>query len=419
MRRDKVGIRELHWRWVFPGLLIGMVLLVGWRAATAGGNQLGITYLGVGQGDCALLRGPDGFDILIDGGKTSAGPTVAAYLRAYGVDDIDVLLASHNDADHIGGLVDVLAMDDIPVQQAYFNGYVVDTDIFRAFATAAALEGAPLQALQYPAELGWGALFVRVLGPEASLPAGVSQNDASIVLLVSYGDQDFLFPGDLEAEGEAQVLGRGTPLAAEVLKVAHHGSDSSSGLSFLYAVQPTDAVISVGAVNPFGHPDQAVLDRLEAAGIRTWRTDLNGNIYLSSDGWTYQIWAEVMNPVYLPLVFQNLCNPQVEKPVFIRSIFYNGVIDPYEPDEYVEIANQSNCPIQLLGWRLRDLSSNTYTFPDFVMAPGQVCRVYTNEEHAEWCGFNWHKPISVWNNGGDCGRLLDSTGVRVDEVCYP
>jgi competence protein ComEC len=412
-------LRDLHWATFIPISLGLLVLIAGWRAVTANSGLLSVTYLDVGQGDSALIRGPDGFDVLIDGGRVGAGPTVVAYLRNASVDDIDVMLASHNDADHIGGLVDVLEINDIPVRQVLYNGYDADTDLFRAFATAAAQEGAPLQAAQFPASYSWGLMAAEVLNPPPGLPANVTQNDASVLVLITYGDTKLLFPGDIETGGEAQVLSRDTPVAAQVLKVAHHGSDSSTSPDFLAAVLPTDAVISVGSGNPYGHPDQEVLDSLEALGVEIWRTDINRNIYLSSDGTAYEMWADVMHPVWLPLVNANLCSPSGSWQVFIRTIFYDGVVSIKEPDEYVEFTNLDHCPLQLAGWTLRDQSLNVFTFPDFVLAPGQVCRVYTNEDHPQWCGFNWHKGNPVWNNSGECGSLWNSSGQLIDEYCYP
>lgn len=412
-------IMNLAWPGVIPLLLLALFLISGLRAVTAQSNQLKITYLNVGQGDSALIHGPDGFDVLIDGGETDAGPTVAAYLRSEGVDDVDVLLASHNDSDHIGGLVDVLNMADIPVAQVLYNGYDADSNIFRQFATAAALEGAALQPAQYPAAYTWGAASAYILNPLSGLTGTIDQNNASVMVLLVYGDQKFLFPGDIEAEGELAVLLRGTPSAAQVLKVAHHGSDTSTGAEFLAAVQPTDAVISVGAGNSYGHPDLEVLDRLKSAGVRTWRTDQNWNIWLTTDGVSYNILAQIMNPVYLPVTQRNFCLPTGSGQMQIQTIFYNGVVSSKEPDEYVEFGNWTNCPTQLSGWQIADQSGNAYLFPTFVIQPGQVCRLYTNEDHPEWCGFNWHKGNAVWSNSGECGSLMDPAGYLIDEYCYP
>jgi beta-lactamase superfamily II metal-dependent hydrolase len=364
------------------------------------------------------VRGPDGFDLLIDGGEATAGPGVAAYLRQEGVDDIEVMLASHNDADHIGGLVYVLGLEDIPVRQVLYNGYPADSDVFRTFATAAALEGAPLEAAQVPISYTWGVARAYILNPLAGLPGEVNQNNASVVALLAYGEQKFLFPGDLEASGEQQLLLRGTPVAADVLKVAHHGSDSSTTLQFLQAVRPTDAVISVGQ-NTYGHPAVEVISRLKAAGVRVWRTDENWNIWITTDGGSYQVLAQVMNPVRLPLVSKQYHWAVQFGRLDIADIFYNGAINPKEPDEYVEVVNQEAYPLNVAGWRLHDQDNKTYTFPSYLMAPGQTCRVYTNEDHPEWCGFNWGSSFAIWDNSGECGYLVDTSGSQVDEFCYP
>jgi competence protein ComEC len=415
--------RFLNWPLVLPVMLAALALLAAWRIftrpAAAESNELKVAFLDVGQGDSALVQGPDGFDVLIDGGEATAGPGVAAYLRQEGVDDLEVMLASHNDADHIGGLVHVLELEDIPVRQVLYNGYPADSEVFRAFATAAALEGAPLAPAQIPISYTWGAARAYILNPPANLPGEVEQNNASVTVLLEFGEQKFLFPGDLEASGENQLLLRGTPVDAQFLKVAHHGSDSSTTLQFLQAVQPIEAVISVGQ-NSFGHPAEEVIERLKAAGARLWRTDESGNIWVVTDGVSYQVQAQVMNPVRLPLVSKNFHWTAQFGRLDIRDIFYNGAINPSEPDEYVEIVNRETYSLQVAGWTLRDQDNRVYTFPETIMAPGQVCRVYTNEDHPEWCGFNWGSSLfAVWDNSGECGYLRDPSGAQIDEFCYP
>jgi hypothetical protein len=104
--------------------------------------------------------------------------------------------------------------------------------------------------------------------------------------------------------------------------------------------------------------------------------------------------------------------------VIITHIFYDGVKGPAEPDEYVEIRNIGDQAAQLLGWSLRDEDLQAFTFPNYLMAPGQTCRVYTDEDHPEWCGFSFGSPSAIWNNSGDCAQLIDADGGLVDEVCY-
>ena len=102
----------------------------------------------------------------------------------------------------------------------------------------------------------------------------------------------------------------------------------------------------------------------------------------------------------------------------IIDIFYDGVKGSQEPDEYVAIRNDDTQSIQLAGWTLRDVANHVFTFPSFVMVPGQVCRVYTNENHPEWCGFNYSSGSAIWNNSGDTAYLRDSGGNLVDTYSY-
>jgi beta-lactamase superfamily II metal-dependent hydrolase len=384
-----------------------------WRVA-ASSPTLQITYVDVGQGDAALLQGSDGFNILVDGGDDFAGPTVVAYLDQNGVDKIDVLVASHNDSDHIGGLIDVLEDNSINVNAVYFNGYPATSLTFQNFAAAVANEGLTLTPLQYPQELMWGAMEIYILNPPPGL-AEPDQNDASVVLLVKHGNQKFLFTGDISQAVEAQILARQTPIAAQVLKVAHHGSDTSSSQAFIDSVDPLEAVISVG-INPFDHPSDQVVDRLADSGARIWRTDWNGHIWVTSDSSSYTITSQITDFLFLPQT-QREFNAAYNDMILIQSIFADGA-GSKEPDEYVELRNDQANPISLAGWTLRDEDAHVYTFPDLVMDVGQICRIYTNEYHPEWCGLNWASPNPIWDNSGECAVLRNEANTLIDSHCY-
>ena len=268
-------------------------------------SNLRIAYINVGQGDAALIRDSSGFDILIDGGKTSAGPVVVAYLRGQGIDDVDVMVASHADSDHIGGLIDVLETADIPVEAVLYNGYPGSTDTWNNFVTAVTNEGLSLTTLQYPSTSTWGETTAHILNPVAGL-VNPETNDVSVVIMLEHGDNHFLFTGDIDSGVEGEILEHGEPVAADVLKVAHHGSQYSSSEAFLLAVLPDNAVISVGD-NPYGHPADETLARLAAVGAHIWRTDLDGTIVVDSDGFSYSIYSEYRRfRLYLPLVTSNL-----------------------------------------------------------------------------------------------------------------
>jgi competence protein ComEC len=395
-------------------LLLAFTALNGSSAAL---GDLQAVFLDVGQGDAELLRDANGFSVLIDGGDVDQGPVVLAYLRDHGFNNIDVLVASHPDADHIGGLVDVLLATDITVGAVVHSGYPGDSGTWDEFLNAAAARHLTPTIAQFPADYTWGEMTVHVLNPPAGL-VDPDTNDASVVLLVDHGEVNFLFTGDISSAVEADVLARGTPVAAEVLKVAHHGSSSSSGGGFLSAVGARESIIEVGD-NDYGHPAEDTLQRLAEAGSRIWRTDRNGNVYVVSDGAAYTITADRLWMVFLPSVSRSVANPTpTTEKIVIGTIFYNGTVGSAEPDEYVEIINQESYAVNVRNWTLRDQGGKVFTFPSYNMQPGQVCRVYTNENHPEWCGFNYASGSAIWNNGGDCATLRDDQGQAASSKCY-
>ena len=449
-------------RTIFIPLVVLFLLFVSAASVMSSpAGTLQVSFINVGQGDSALIREPSGIDILIDGGKPAAGPTVVAYLREQGATDLEVMLVSHADSDHIGGLIDVLEASDITVHQVIYGGYPGDTATWYAFATAVANDSLTLTTYQYPQEIVWGETTAYILNPDGAM-GSPETNQASVVMLLKHGDMKFLFTGDIDQEIEATVIARNTPIAAEVLKVAHHGSIYSSSGSFLSAVNPDEAVISVG-VNSYGHPAPEVIANLELVGARVWRTDQQGTILMYSNGISVTVVAPTPTQLaegYLPLLFKSLpplpttptitptptptrTNWATETPspldtitptptmtrtptpthfyttgdVNIVTIYYDGS-GSQEPDEYVEIRNDETYPIQLHNWTLRDEANHVFTFPSYIMQPEQTCRIYTNENHPEWCGFNYGSGSAIWNNSGDCGYLRDAGSTPIDQYCY-
>jgi competence protein ComEC len=283
-----------------------------------------------------------------------------------------------------------------------------------------------LTSAQFPDELYWGTKKVFVLNPTSGL-INPETNEASLVLLLDDAEVEFLFTGDIDSAVESEIIARGTPVTADILKVAHHGSNYSSSANFLNAVQPFDSIISVGP-NSYGHPGDETLARLAAIGSNIWRTDVQGTITVTtSDGINYVVIPSPDgNLVFLPMILRNYPAPTAtptEPPpntgkVVITTIFYDGT-GSQEPDEYVEIRNDDSQSIQLNGWTLSDEANHEFKFPAYVMMPGQVCRIYTNEDHPEWCGFNHSSGSAIWNNTGDCAYLRDASFALINEYCYP
>lgn len=245
-------------------------------AAQAG--TLTVTWLDVGQGDAAVIQ-CGGQTMLIDGGKPEKSSYIYAWLQQHGLSYLDVIVATHVDADHIGGLSG--ALNYASVGTAYCPVTTGTTETFQSFVKYLAQRGKQITVPTAGETFALGGAQVQILGP---LHSAEDSNDNSIVLKVSFGATSFLFTGDAERAEEQDLLNAGVNLQSTVLKVGHHGSDTSTSYPFLRAVAPQYAVISVGAGNSYGHPTEAVLSRLRDAGVTTFRTDMQGEITAVSDG---------------------------------------------------------------------------------------------------------------------------------------
>lgn len=250
------------------------------NTGTAQAGTLTVTWLDVGQGDAAVIQ-CGGQSMLIDGGKPEKSSYIYAWLQQHGLSYLDVIVATHVDADHIGGLSG--ALNYASVGTAYCPETTGTTETFQSFVKYLAQRGKQITVPTAGETYALGGAQVQILGP---LHRAEDSNDNSIVLKVSFGATSFLFTGDAERAEEQDLLNAGVNLQSTVLKVGHHGSDTSTSYPFLRAVAPQYAVISVGAGNSYGHPTEAVLSRLRDAGVTTFRTDMQGEITAVSDGQT-------------------------------------------------------------------------------------------------------------------------------------
>jgi len=400
---------------LFSTLIVLLFAFVGNAAAPT--LDVKITFLDIGQGDAILIQDNAGFTALIDGGKTSAGDKIISFLQVENIDFLDAVVATHEDSDHIGGLIDVLTADNISIGNVYINGYPGDSQTWKDFTTAVVNKGLSLTPLQYPMTLSWGSGIVSVLNPLPNLGTP-DQNRASVVLLIDYGDIEVLLTGDIDTTAENHILARGSSVDAEILKVAHHGSNYSSSESFLEMSHPAEAIISVGP-NVYGHPASEVLARLETNGAEIWRTDNQGSIVAKIDGNLYTIFQTRFTS-FLPIIqrFQAFLKSPYTGIITIPDIYYDGTGDT-EPDEYVEIINHGSAAVNLKNWQLTDNENHVYIFPGFKIQPGQICRVYTNKTYARWCSFTFLSKTAIWNNSGDCATLTDAENLFVAKTCYP
>ena len=237
-----------------------------------------IHFIDVGQADAALVL-CDGKAMLIDGGNAEDSSLLYTYLKNHNISHLDYVIGTHAHEDHIGGLAG--ALNYASVGTAYCPATSYDTKAFGNFVKALDKHGVSITVPSTGDSftLGSATCTILAVNTDSSDP-----NNTSIVLRIVYGDTSFLFTGDAEREVEQAVLNRGANINSTVLKVGHHGSESSTSYVWLREIMPQYAVISVGKDNSYGHPTEEVLSRLRDAEVKTFRTDLQGDIICISDG---------------------------------------------------------------------------------------------------------------------------------------
>ncbi len=286
-------------------LLIGILIVILWAAGTfkslsslLGLEDFSLTaeqypfamhVLDVGKADAILLE-CDGHFMLVDGGTVDQGRPVRQYLTRRGVTQLDYVVNTHPDKDHIGGLATVL--EHIPVSHFLTSvlpeGKAPDSKEYQATMETVEKRHIAQQTVSAGDTFPLGPAYVEVLAP---ITVADDTNNNSIVMRVTFGKTVFLLTGDAEEPEEISLLKSGTDLSADVLKVGHHGSNTSTSQQFLEAVSPSYAAISVGK-DSNELPKKKILKRLESAGAAIFRTDLNGTILFGSDGHTIQVHLE-------------------------------------------------------------------------------------------------------------------------------
>lgn len=271
-------------------------------------DALVVTFFDVGQGDAIFIEMPQGHQVLIDGGPDDRVLAKLGNRMPFWDRNIDLVIATHPDQDHIGGLPDVLRA--YRVENILWTGIEKDTRVSRAWGKALEREkeeGAKVAFARAGQRILWSIpipaskptrsdlvgsvtradleYFMEVVWPSGALEwTARNTNDGSIVVKLVFYRNSFLFTGDITSKAEKEFVAKGMDVDADMLKVAHHGSKTSSAEAFLAAVTPGIAVMQVGKNNRYGHPHEGVLDRFERLGIPVLRTDQNGDIVVRSNG---------------------------------------------------------------------------------------------------------------------------------------
>lgn len=242
-----------------------------------GVRHLQVIFLDVGQGDSILIQ-KGTRQILIDGGPS--GKVEMAKLGKYLPyfdREIEVVIVTHPDQDHIAGLID--AAQNYKIDRVLLTGAEKDTETFKEWKDVLNYNKIETVEVWRGTEIKFGDANMKIASPPSKVSADAGDsNNSSIVARMKYGNNSFLFTGDIESGAEKEILGSGENIDVDFLKVAHHGSKYSSSEAFLDAASPEEAVISVSATNSYGHPTEAVLGALKKRNIEIFRTDERGDI---------------------------------------------------------------------------------------------------------------------------------------------
>ncbi len=281
---------------ILVGAIVALCLV--WLSGVQGPNaplatgNVTVHFIDVGQGDSVLVTAGDK-SMLVDGGRRDAGPKLASYLKEQGITSIDVVVSTHPHADHIGGLLTILK--EFPVKRVVDSGIAHPSQTYESYLTLIDRLGIPYTAAEAGQAIGMGpSVKVEVLAPpNPHIEGGVNEN--SVVLKVTRGSVTFLLTGDAGIPEERYLMASGYDLKSDVYKVPHHGSWYSASEPFIYRVRPEVSVIEVGP-NNYGQPSQLTLAMLSSAGSVIYRTDLNGNIVVTSDGSRFTVTPQYETP---------------------------------------------------------------------------------------------------------------------------
>lgn len=256
-------------------ILLFLPVFVKAVSSVTGVSEFVVYFLDVGEGDSSVIV-CDGHAMIIDGGDSGNSGYIYSFLKNHAITKLDYVVCTHPDADHVGGLSG--ALNYAKANRVFCTVADHNTDTFKSFAKYSQAQGKKIEVPAVGDTFSLGSAKIKIVGPyELS-------GNSSLVLRIEYGETSFLFTGDAELSDEKEILEHNPKLKSTVLKVGHHGSGTSTSVSFLDSVAPEYAVITVGGDNSYGHPAEAVLERLREAGVRLYRTDMQGLIECRSDG---------------------------------------------------------------------------------------------------------------------------------------
>lgn len=358
-------------------------------------KEMKVHFLDVGQGDSIFIQSPNGKNLLVDGSTKQAGKDVVDYLRKQGVEKLDYVVATHPDADHIGGLISVL--NSISIKHFVDSGKVHTSQTYEEMLQLILDKGIPFIVPNVGDNISLDdELDIKVLNVGAESD---DNNEASVVLKITYGEISFLLMGDADTVVEKEILERAN-VEATVLKAGHHGSDTSSSEEFIEAVNPKVTILSYGKDNSYGHPDAEVMSRLEQIKTQIYGTAEVGNIVVETDGVDYNV----------------LTNGSVEPSDIADTAIGINISSKDLRGEIVGITNSGEINISLKDWQLVSVVGNQiFKFPNITLRAGDTIYVTSGPEAKEGSGYLKWTNRQMWRNDGDAATLLNNKGEIVSE----
>jgi competence protein ComEC len=392
----------------------------------AASGNLTVHFIDVGQGDSILLEHGDD-TMLIDSGEIGKGDDVASYLKSEGIKSLNYVVATHPHSDHIGGMSVIL--NDFPIGHFADSGYAYTSKTYENMLITIDKKNIPFSTPKRGDKIDFSSgIYIQVLNPGSTyFTDDVNQN--SVVLKITDGKVTFLLMSDAGLEAESAIMNDGYDVNADILKVGHHGSRTSSGASFISAVSPAVSVIEVGAGNDYGHPHKETLDRLQKVS-NVYRTDLDGTITITTDGSAYSVTTQKSEPVQGAKstssgnrAYSSTSPTTTLKAESTGSMTSNSigstvyVSELSLTDEWVKVTNKGSSPVSLSGWKIEDEGrKHTYIFPSYTLDAGSTVTVYTKMGTNSATELYWGSSSLIWNNNGDTASIYDNSGQLVSTL---
>lgn len=377
------------------------------------GKEMTVHFIDVGQGDSILIVSPNNKTMLIDGGTKSAGNDVIQYLHSQNVKQLDYVVATHPDADHIGGLISVL--NSISIKQFIDSGKVHTSATFEEMLGLIQEKNIPYTVPQKDDTIPLDKeLEINVLNADGNAS---DNNDASIVLKVTYGEVSFLLTGDAGIEIEEEML-KSEDVSATILKAGHHGSNTSSSLNFIKAVGPKATILSYGQDNSYGHPHYEVIENLREVNSKIYGTAESGTIVVKTNGHSFNILADEWTGIGAT---SSISPPKSNNPTNSKAINKAtseiAIINKDLKADTISIINSGSSSVNMSDWTLKSVEGNqTFEFPNFSLAPGEIIVITSGPDAKEGKGYLKWTNSSIWLNTGDPAQLLNPKGEIVSEL---